>query len=1050
VSEQVPSILAILVVKDGAPWVRRSLASLSRQTHGRLGVLAVDNGSTDDSTEILRSILGARRCIRIPRNIGFAAAVARALEVPAAAEADYVLLLHDDIALAPDAVQRMVETARRVRGAGVVAPKVLDWTRPGVLLEIGYAADRFGYPYSPLEEGEIDQGQYDAAREVLFVSSAAMLISREALARIAPPDERLRSGQSELDFCWRVRLAGLRVLVDPRAEAIHRVAGERGDRAGRDHEGERYLAERAGLLSLLKNYRLITLLWVLPLYAVQAVGRFFFYLLSRHVDRSVEVARAWGWNLLHLPGTVRRRFRAQRARRVRDREIARFMSPAGTRLQRWALQASSLLVARRAGYVEDEEELEAPPLPRRVASFAAAHPVSIGWLVAALATLVAFRDVLFVPRIEGGSLPVLPGGPLDFFREFGASWRTTGLGGAGGASPALVLLGLGSLAALGDPMLLMRLLVALTPILAAVSCYRAVVKVTGHRGSAVVAAGSYALSALGLWTVSEGSLPAVVLLVVIPWLGVRLAEGFGRVGPRGPLRWVVASGAVLAVAASFFPAVWISVLSLVVPLVLIPERRGSRVRGLALTAVSVAAAVVLVFPLAVALAGSEGGALVGSPGRSGFGSLLRLSPGSSPGSGVVALFLPVAGILGFAFALERARWAARALLTAAVAIPLAWLAAAGHLPPLLANPLAFLTPAAFSLSLLVGLGVRSLVPEVRRTAFGIRQVAVAALALVLAVGLTFQMLSAMGAGWAVGDRRLPPAWPVIATAEQGEPFRVLWLGSPDGTRFQPPGGETQGTVEAGAASVRYGVTGRAGRSILAVGVPWSGSPYDRLEVALEAILSGRIRHGGSLLAPFGIRYVVAAANDLPEMAAERLALQLDVDLVQTAGGMRIWRNARALPVAAVLPGPLPVQAARSDRLLATTSLDTTEALPMSDAPGAAWDGSVPSSPSLVFVATEFDDRWRLDGQDTFPAFGWAVGAEANDGASMSVRFQGGSLRTLEVAGMALLWALALWILLRRSDRSDVRARREQVAAADPLLPGSVATPERRPARGGAP
>lgn len=1016
-SEQIPSILAILIVKDGARWVRRSLASLGRQTHRRLGILAVDNGSTDGSADILRGVLGARRCISLPSNVGFAAATARALEVPAVSEADYVLLLHDDTALAPQAVERLVETARRVRGAGVVAPKVLDWKRPGVLLEIGHAADRFGYPYSPLEEGEIDQGQYDASREVLFVSSAAMLVSRQALARIAPPDERLRSGQPDLDFCWRVRLAGLRVLVDPRAVAVHRLAGQRGERDGLDAEGERYLAERVGLLSLLKNYRLITLLWVLPLYTVQAVGRFFIYLLSRHVDRSIEVARAWGWNLVHLPGTIRRRFGAQRARRVHDREIARFMAPAGTRLQRWAQQAASMVVARRAGYVEEEEELEAPPLPRRAASFVSAHPASIGLLVAVLATLISFREVLFVPRIEGGSLPVLPAGPFAFFQEFAASWRTTGFGGGGSPSPALVVLGVGSAVALGDPMLLMRLLVALTPILAAVVCYRAVVRVTGDSGPAVVAAACYALSAVGLWAASEGSLPAIAALLATPWLGVRLAEGFSRPDPGPRARWVVATGVVLAVAGSFFPAVWISAAILIAPMLLIPERRGHPIRGVALTAASAAVALLLILPFALQLTAVEGGTMVGATGTSDFASMLRLSPGGAPGQGVVASFLPVAGILGFAFAEERARWAARALLTAAATIPLSWLAGTGYLPPLLANPVAYVVPAAFSLSLLVGLGLRSFVPEVRRTAFGIRQLAVVALASVLALGLAVQLLSALGAGWAVGPRRVPPAWPVVATADRGEPFRVLWLGSPDGTRFQPPGGEAQGIAEAGAASVRYAVTGRAGRSALAVGLPPEGAAYTRLELALEAILSGAIRHGGSLLAPFGIRYVVAGADDLPDAAADRLALQLDLDLVQTAGGMRIWRSASALPVAAILPGEGSLQAARSERLLTTTELDPAEAVALRREPGPSWEGSA-TPPSVAFLATEFDDRWRIDGQATFPAFGWAVGAEAP--LSVHLRFDGGSVRTLEVVGMALVWGAALWLVLRRSRRPAER------------------------------
>src|SRR3989442_1198055 len=83
-----------------------------------------------------------------------------------------------------------------------VGPKVLDWEEPRLLREIGMSSDRFGYPSSPLEDGEIDQGQYDRVREVMFVSSCAMLVSRGAWTRIGFPDERFESHHEDLDFCW--------------------------------------------------------------------------------------------------------------------------------------------------------------------------------------------------------------------------------------------------------------------------------------------------------------------------------------------------------------------------------------------------------------------------------------------------------------------------------------------------------------------------------------------------------------------------------------------------------------------------------------------------------------------------------------------------------------------------------------------------------------------------------------------------------------------------------------------------------------------------------
>ena len=1037
-SDQVPSVLAIVVVRDAAPWLRETLAALARQTHRRFGVLAVDDGSIDGSRQILDEVLGPRRCIHLRQGIGFAGAVGRALRVPAAREADFLLLLHDDAALAPDAVERLLATADRVSGAGLVAPKIVDWSRPDVLLDIGSATDRFGYPYSPLEEDEIDQGQYDAVREVLFVSSAAMLVGRDAWSRAGPPDERLQTGQMELDFCWRIRLAGFRVLVNPLAHARHRSASSRQGRAGATPEGDRYLAERAGLLALLKGYRLITLLWVLPLYVVQALGRFIVYLFSRHADRAAEVARAWAWNLVHLPGTVRRRFRAQRARTVGDREIARFMSPVGTRLQRWALQASTLLMARGPGHVEEEEELEAPPLHRRVASLAVRYPVTVGLLVATAATLIAFRGVLFVPHIEGGSLPVFPGGPFDFFREFASGWRTTGFGGPGGASPALVALGLGSGLTLGQPMLLARLMVALTPVAAGASCYAAAVRVTRHRGSAVIAAACYALSALGLWVASEGSLPATALFIAVPPVTLRLAAAFRRGGPRRPLRWALGTGVILAVTGSFFPAVWVAGAIVVIPFILVPEPGGRRLRGVVLTGVATVVAGVLAFPLTLELLRAGGGTEVGAAGRPEFAALLRLSPGASPGSWVVALFLPVGAALAFGFADRERRWAGRALATAAGAIPLAWLAAAGYLPNLLANPLAYLAPAAFTLSLVVGLGVRTLVPEARRAAFGARQAAAAALVVVLAAGLGLQLLRSLGGGWAVGEQRLPPAWPVVATADPGIPFRVLWLGGIEEARFQPPGGGHQGTVGPAESPVAYGVTGRAGRSVLAVGLPEGGEATGRLEDVLGGLLSGRIRHGGALLAPFAIRFVVAGEDDLPSAAADLLDEQLDLDLVQASGGLRIYRNAAALPEAAALPGSGAVEAARSTDLLSSTALDPDTARALRRHRGPSWSGSLAApAPSLVLVTMSYDGRWRLDGGgEPFPAFGWALGFQAEADGPVRVGFEGQLPRTIEVVAFSILWVAVLWSLAQPARKAPrgrrTRARHEVASGTVPV------------------
>ena len=487
-----PTVLAVVVARDGAPWLKRCLASLGRQTYPRLGVIAVDNGSRDGSGDILAGSLGEERVIRLDRAIGFPDAITRAVRRFSAKPPDYLLILHDDVALAPEAVTHMVRAALRA-GAGVVGPKVLDARRPRVLREVGLATDRFSYPYSPLDEDEIDQGQYDSPREVLFVSSAAMLVSRDAWMTTGLFDERLETCHGDLDFCWRVRLAGLPVVVDPRAVVTHRGAATNGERPSWRHAHGRFLGEQARLLALLKNYRLRTLAWLLPLALAQGMASVVGLVVSRRFDEAGQVLAAWGWNVVHLPGTVRRRVRARRARRVGDRAVVRYMAPASARIRRWILQATAPLVAT-AGPQGLDAAGPRPTLRRRVGRALAANPVAVGWGVALVVSLFAFRHVLFGPMPEGGALPVAPPRAMDLLREFGSGWRSAGFGGPGGALPALVPLGLASFITLGRPDLLLRLVLSAALVLAGISSYRAAMRLTADRLGSVTTAACYTLS----------------------------------------------------------------------------------------------------------------------------------------------------------------------------------------------------------------------------------------------------------------------------------------------------------------------------------------------------------------------------------------------------------------------------------------------------------------------------------------------------------------------------------------------------------------------------
>src|SRR5207247_9991307 len=103
------------------------------------------------------------------------------------------------------------------------------------------------------------------------------------------------------------------------------------------------------------------------------------------------------------------------------------------------------------------------------------------------------------------------------------------------------------------------------------------------------------------------------------------------------------------------------------------------------------------------------------------GAVARLSPGPGPGGWVSPAFPPAAALMGMLFVPRHSgRTAMWAVLSAISALYLAWLAGAGYLPAVLSNPVAFIGVAAFGFSVLVGLGLASLISGVGLVAFGPR------------------------------------------------------------------------------------------------------------------------------------------------------------------------------------------------------------------------------------------------------------------------------------------------------------------------------------------
>ncbi|MDN5855648.1 MAG: glycosyltransferase family 2 protein, partial [Actinomycetia bacterium] len=255
-----PSIAAVLVAHNGARWLPQALAALGSQTHRASHGIAVEVESKDDTGAQLAARFHEQAIVHVPSGTGFGDAVRAGIE--ALPRTEWVWLLHDDCAPAPDALERLLDDAIATN-ADVVGPKVREWPTLRRLLEVGVSITGTGHRETWLERGEPDQGQHDRPRDVLAVSSAGMLVKRETWDALGGFDPALPMYFDDVDFGWRVARHGGRTRAVPRSVIFHAEASARSQRATarRVHPKPRQEARRAALYTLLANASLPGFCW---------------------------------------------------------------------------------------------------------------------------------------------------------------------------------------------------------------------------------------------------------------------------------------------------------------------------------------------------------------------------------------------------------------------------------------------------------------------------------------------------------------------------------------------------------------------------------------------------------------------------------------------------------------------------------------------------------------------------------------------------------------------------------------------------------------------
>ena len=233
--------------------LRTYLPSVIAHTKGA-EIIVADNGSTDNSLEVLAKEFPAVKTIVLDTNYGFAEGYNKAIEQ---VESEYVVLLNSDVEVTEGWLSPLLDYMTVHPEVAAVQPKIRAWRERDRFEHAGAAGGYLswlGYPYCRgrrFGRVEQDHGQYDTIAEIDWTTGACMCVRTSVYKECGGLDAAFFAHQEEIDLCWRMRNKGWKLACIPQSVVYHLGGGS----LSYDNPRKTFLNFRNNLLMIYKNRR---------------------------------------------------------------------------------------------------------------------------------------------------------------------------------------------------------------------------------------------------------------------------------------------------------------------------------------------------------------------------------------------------------------------------------------------------------------------------------------------------------------------------------------------------------------------------------------------------------------------------------------------------------------------------------------------------------------------------------------------------------------------------------------------------------------------------
>ena len=299
-------ISVIIVNWNGRKWLEKLLYTLKVQTYKNFEIIVVDNSSADDSVSFLKKKFKEIKLIENLENFGFAKGNNLGIKE---AKGKYILLINSDTWVEKEFLSKLIKFYEK-NTFDVISPREAKYNGDKYKPYIS-KIDILGHPIYLFGDNYLN-------KESFYLTGSCLFFPKKIYKDTKGFDDNFFMYNEEVDWFWRLNLLNKNYSYVNDIFIYHASGGSTG--SGLKYNTFLWRNQNT-LQMLLKNYSLLTLMFILPLYLIQNIFETFIFLVILKPQIAYSYLEGWIFNIRSIKKIINERKWIQNKRLINDFQL---------------------------------------------------------------------------------------------------------------------------------------------------------------------------------------------------------------------------------------------------------------------------------------------------------------------------------------------------------------------------------------------------------------------------------------------------------------------------------------------------------------------------------------------------------------------------------------------------------------------------------------------------------------------------------------------------------------------------------------------------------